>query len=169
MVNIFITDKCPEVSAYNLCYRHVVKMILECAQLLSTTHRYFDDNNANEMGLYKASHINHPSAKWCRESADNYLWVYNHMVALGDIYLMQTGKQHKSIKQIGEQLGNSPAGIIRYGLTPFVAVVPDYINSKQINVFDKYKLTLIEKYKEWATREKPLSVEFPIATPEWFV
>ena len=96
-------------------------------------------------------------------------WVYNHMVALGDIYLMQTGKQHKSIKQIGEQLGNSPAGIIRYGLTPFVAVVPDYINSKQINVFDKYKLTLIEKYKEWATREKPLSVEFPIATPEWFV
>ena len=48
-------------------------MILETAQLLCTAH--------HELGTsieipYKATHKNHPSAIWVRDSAENYMWAY---------------------------------------------------------------------------------------------
>ena len=36
-MNIFVVDDCPEKSARSLCDKHVVKMILESAQMMSTT------------------------------------------------------------------------------------------------------------------------------------
>ena len=41
-MNIFVVDDCPEKSARSLCDKHVVKMILESAQMMSTTHRVLD-------------------------------------------------------------------------------------------------------------------------------
>ena len=70
-------------------------MIIEYAQLMSTAHRILDGNmyfdlTANgrkikrwklddyrEPILYKASHINHPSAIWVREDLSHYQWLWN--------------------------------------------------------------------------------------------
>ena len=41
-MNIFYLDKCPVKSAEMSCDKHVVKMILESAQLLCTVHRVSD-------------------------------------------------------------------------------------------------------------------------------
>ena len=38
-MNIFVTDVCPEISARTQCDKHVVKMVLESAQMLSTAWR----------------------------------------------------------------------------------------------------------------------------------
>ena len=84
-MNIFYlshnTQECAEMHVD----KHVVKMILEYSQLLSTAHRVLDgveyiDNSSGrkikrwklnwsafEDTLYKATHINHPSAVWCRQ------------------------------------------------------------------------------------------------------
>ena len=75
-MNIFYLDKDPKKCAEMHCDKHVVKMILEYAQLLSTAHRVLDGNEwADHVGLYKATHKNHPSAIWARESAGNYFWL----------------------------------------------------------------------------------------------
>lgn len=169
-MNIFMTDPCPEISAYNLCYKHVVKMILESAQLLSTAHRVFDEEYAERSGMYKKTHINHPSSIWCRESKDNYLWVYKHMIALGEVYKMHSGKDHKTILKLADVLKNPPKGLLTDGLTDIPPAMPDEIKSLSISVFDKYKRYLKEKYKEWQSREiNPQKVEFVLARPEWFV
>lgn len=41
-INIFYVDSDPIIAARNMVDRHVVKMILETAQLLSTAHRFLD-------------------------------------------------------------------------------------------------------------------------------
>ena len=41
-MNIFILDKDPVMAAQLQCDKHVVKMIVESAQMLSTAHRMLD-------------------------------------------------------------------------------------------------------------------------------
>ena len=72
-MNIFYVDKDPMIAAQMMCDKHVVKMILESAQLLSTAHRVLDgDDYADSVGLYKIAHKNHPSTIWTRSSAVSY-------------------------------------------------------------------------------------------------
>ena len=78
-MNIFCLDEDPIKAVQMMCDKHIVKMILESAQLMSTAHRELDGDNANE-NLYKSTHKNHPSAKWVRESLWNYVWLYRHWV-----------------------------------------------------------------------------------------
>ena len=100
-MNIFYLHKDPVESAKLHCDKHVCKMIIEYAQMLSTAHRMLDGKeyisqtlggrrikrwkhpNSNMEGvLYKASHINHPSAIWVRESIENYFQMYKLYMAV---------------------------------------------------------------------------------------
>jgi hypothetical protein len=95
-MNVFYLHDDPFTAARHHCNKHVTKMILEYAQLLSTAHRMLDGHKYYDLSkngrkiarwrlecpkwealLYKASHINHPSAVWTRQSKANYYWVYD--------------------------------------------------------------------------------------------
>ena len=53
-MNIFYLDRDPKIAAQLACDKHVVKMILESAQMLCTAHRVLDgDDYADRYGLYK--------------------------------------------------------------------------------------------------------------------
>lgn len=59
---------------------HVVKMILETAQLLFTAHHVTNNGVSLEncnVKVYKKTHVNHPSAIWVRQSIHHYLWLVN--------------------------------------------------------------------------------------------
>ena len=58
-MNIFVLDYNLEKCAQYHCDRHVVKMILESAQILSTALRM----NGIVKG-YRLTHINHPFTVW---------------------------------------------------------------------------------------------------------
>jgi hypothetical protein len=91
--------------------KHVTKMIVETAQLLSTAHRLLDGNmviQKNPSGrkmkrwmldddrnrvLYLASHIKHPSAIWCMKTNNNYNWLYNHLLQLIEEYKYRYGNK----------------------------------------------------------------------------
>ena len=112
-MNIFYLDhnvaKCAE---YHVD-KHCIKMILEYCQLLSTAHRIIDGTETiaksktgrnvkrwilpdeRENIIYSATHINHPSAVWVRQSAMNYHWLYTLLVALCKEYTYRYGKIHK--------------------------------------------------------------------------
>ena len=89
-MNIFYIHTDPKMCAEWAVDSHCIKMILESAQLLSTAHRLLDgvpyldktangrsikrwrmDDNDMENGLMKASHINHPSNVWLRQSKES--------------------------------------------------------------------------------------------------
>ena len=93
-MNIFYLDKCPVKAAKYQYNKHVVKMILESAQMLCTAHHHY--GNGDKVP-YKKAHYNHPSTIWVRENAYNYMWLYKHMVALGNEYTKRYGKTHLSI------------------------------------------------------------------------
>ena len=82
-MNIFYLDKCPNKAARLQYNKHVVKMILESAQMLCTAHHVY--GNPNDVP-YKQAHLNHPSTVWTRENSLHYDWLYEHMLALGDEY-----------------------------------------------------------------------------------
>ena len=108
-MNIFYLSHCPEKAAQYQYNKHVVKMILETAQLLCTAHIILDGEAADVP--YKATHKNHPSAVWVRESAENYMWAYEHMIALGKEYTKRYGKTHLTILKCRDVLYTFPKAI----------------------------------------------------------
>jgi hypothetical protein len=112
-MNIFALHLDPKTCAQMHVDKHVVKMILEYSQLLSTAHRvldgqeYIDSSSGRRIKrwkiterllddvLYKATHVNHPSAIWARESKANYQWLANLLAELCKEYTHRYGKVHK--------------------------------------------------------------------------
>ena len=107
-MNIFYLDKDPLTAAVVQYNKHVVKMILESAQMLCTAHHeLLHDPDVP----YKPAHVNHPSTIWARENHYQYQWLYWHMMALGDEYKKRYNKEHLSITKCKECLSFSPYGI----------------------------------------------------------
>jgi hypothetical protein len=143
-MNIFYIHTDPVIAAQAMTDKHVVKMILESAQLLSTAHRALDGqefiqlsksgarlrkwnhpNQHMDMTLYKSTHLNHPSGIWVRQSSDNYMWLYNHFIALSEEYYQRYGKRHASELLLSGLLSKVPANIPRIGLTPMLVAITD--------------------------------------------
>jgi hypothetical protein len=136
-MNIFILDNDPVIAAQEQCDKHVVKMIVESAQMLSTVHRMLDGvmerrpsksgsmlqywklNDQRENILYKACHFNHPSTVWTRESKANYQWHYKHFIALCDEYTYRYGKVHSTDTKLRIALQQIPTNIPEKHMTPF--------------------------------------------------
>jgi hypothetical protein len=91
-MNIFYLHDNAKVSAMAMTNKHVVKMIVESTQLLSTAHHVLDGPDAIS-GIYKPTHKNHPSAVWVRESMGNYLWLRDHTYFLLQEYASRYNKQ----------------------------------------------------------------------------
>ena len=125
-MNIFFIHNDPTKAARLMVDKHIPKMILESAQMLSTAHRVLDAHLATEdiwssVNLYKATHINHPCAKWIRESVYNYEWLYRHYEQLAGIHLVKSGKEHKSFSDLRHFLKLPPVTI---PYTPTITLPP---------------------------------------------
>lgn len=173
-MNIFALDEKPDAAAKLMVDSHVVKMILESAQLLSTAHRLWDGveyigtsksgrsakrwrlPDAREQVLYSATHINHPSARWCRETSGNYNWLYRHFRALLDEYTYRYGKHHKC-EALDLALYATPFNIPIAYQTPFACAMDDsYIISHDpvVNYRNYYKHGKVHLHK-WTKRNQP--------------
>ena len=140
-MNIFYLHDCPMVSAKAMTNKHVVKMILETAQLLSTAHHVLDDTISPFRDiLYKKTHQNHPSAIWVRESHENYEWTYEHFVALCDEYTKRYGKIHATEKKLKDKLYHLPLNIPLKKRTPIKLAITnkDYHLSNPIDSYRTY-------------------------------
>jgi len=148
-MNIFNLSNDPVECASWHNDRHTVKMIVEYAQLLSTAHRILDgqmatlifalngvkrkkklwvlDDEQKNRTLYQATHINHPSAIWARQSKQNYEWLYQLWIALIDEWRARYNhsKIHKS-EILKELLATPPSNILDVGKTPVALAMPDH-------------------------------------------
>lgn len=149
-MNVFVLDLDPERAAQMQCDKHVVKMVLETAQLLCAA---FPEGSAP----YKRTHYNHPCAKWTRESIDNFVWLVGHGLALSDEYTYRYGKQHKSHAAIlwcmqHTHLLDIPA----VGLTPFAQAMPDqYKRPDAVDAYRAYYRGGKAEIATWNRSRKP--------------
>jgi hypothetical protein len=178
-MNIFYLDRDPTKCARYHNDKHVVKMILEYCQLLSTAHRVLDGetvegiskagrkqiiwklkDNREEI-LYKATHINHPSAVWVRDSSANYLWLHKLLEELCKEYTYRYEKTHKCERDgLVELLGYAPANIgISTKFNPPTPAMPD----------ECLKLTSLESYiNYYNTAKAALGKWTKRKAPPWF-
>ena len=110
-MNIFYLHKDPREAARLQYNKHVVKMILESAQMLCTAHHCYGNKWQKENVPYKQAHLNHPSTIWARRSKATYMWLYKHMMGLGYEYWLRYGKQHLSISKCNMFLSKPPVHI----------------------------------------------------------
>lgn len=154
-MNIFALSSNPRRAAEFMCDKHVVKMILESAQMLSTAHRVLDKNESEI--LYKKTHINHPCVKWVMESNKNYNWLYCHFHGLCEEYTFRYGKSHKTWNKLGFILFRPPVNIPQKSFIKHPQAMPDEFKTENsIEAYQRYY-----RYKEtqidmkWSKRERP--------------
>ena len=180
-MNIFYLDhdvtKCAEMHND----KHVVKMILEYAQLLSTAHRVIDGveleglsdsgrkrkfwtlGDSRDYTLYKATHINHPSAIWCRKGIVQYRWLHNLLIELCKEYTYRYGKIHK-VERSGLlwELEKSPKNIhIDVFWSEPTPAMPDNVKipGDSIKSYRNYYINNKTHLANWKKR----------TTPEWYI
>ncbi len=153
-MNIFVVDKNPIKAAKELCDKHVVKMILESAQMLCSCF-------PNGEAPYKRAFYNHPCTIWARESKENYEWLLDHAFAMCDEYAMRYNKVHKSLEAIFWCCQNYESlDLPSKGITPFAQAMPDeYKNKCAVTAYRAYYNGEKARFAKWKTRK----------TPEWFV
>jgi len=173
-MNLFYLDENPETAAKMHHDKHVVKMILETAQLLSTAHRVLDGelwhdqskngrkikrwklNGSLENILYKATHVNHPSNIWVRECKENYIWAYRLFVALCSEYTHRYGKVHLTETKLKEFLNTPPSNIENKPLTKMPQAMPDvYKDEDSVKAYRNYYITEKKGQSKYTNRETP--------------
>jgi len=173
-MNIFYLHNDPKICAEMHVDKHCVKMILEYAQLLSTAHRYLDGilsvglsksgrkqqryvlSDDREHILYSATHINHPSAVWVRQSDANYVWLYRMFGALMDEYSYRYGKTHACEKLV-DALSYRPKNIPKGEFTEPTPAMPDHykVAGDSIQSYKNYYLGDKTRMFSWKKRETP--------------
>jgi hypothetical protein len=154
-MNIFVVDEDPKLAAEMLCDRHVSKMILETAQMLSSVaDRY------NHPTLYKPTHKNHPCTIWAGDSYENWTWLIEHGLALESEKIYRTGKGHASAEVIRwyKKHGYGPEeGLI----TPFAMAMPDKYRTASVSEsYRTYYLNDKQRFRDgrrpkWTKRGPP--------------
>lgn len=157
-MNIFYLSKDPQQCAQYHCDKHVVKMILESAQLLSTAHRILDVDTT--LPVYKATHKNHPSAIWCRQTSSNYTWLWSLLVELCSEYTYRYEKTHKCESSgLVDILKKLPQSIPSGSFTEPPPAMPDeYKTRSSVQSYINYYKGAKASFATWKKRE----------TPQWF-
>jgi hypothetical protein len=179
-MNLFILDLDAAKAAQLQCNRHVPKMVVESAQMLSTAHRILDGHcirAASKSGktqvkvwlhpdpdmdsvLYKAVHNAHPCTVWTMASDSNYNWHYAHFVALCDEYTYRYGKVHLTDKLLREKLSLLPKNIKYEQMTPFALAMKSnpecMFPDDPVKSYRMFYQTKQERFKmTWTGRDIP--------------
>ncbi len=154
-MQIFVTDKNPQICAQNLDDKRVIKMILESAQLLSNAYYY---HNWDNPPLKKAM-FNHPCSIFAQKYF-NFIWLQEHFYRLLREYNKRFDKNHSYeylIKEFLIKTFDSISGI-PFSNPNFVNCTP-HKDIKDIHL--AYKITLCEKWSKdkrkpkWTNSNEP--------------
>jgi len=184
-MNIFVLDEDPKQAAQYHCNKHVVKMILESAQMLCGAHwysllkeqgktiselggpkkakEYLSKNvSSDKIPPYAFTHTGHPCSIWAAENVGNYGWLDSLMRALLDEYTLRYGKRHKSEDVWLWLHDNDPQYISQAMImTPHPQCMPDEckVLGNTVKAYRNYYI----KHKKYLAVWEPRS-----STPDWF-
>ena len=153
-MNIFVLDRDPKIAAIMLCDKHIVKMIVETAQMLCTA--------ASKLGhkvSYRPTHAKHPCTIWVGESQSNWSWLIDHGLAMCKEYTRRYNRTHKTQAVIELCRDSNIGPVSDIGLTPFKLVMPD-----------RYKCDdPVRSYRDYYIGEKSRFAKWKMEQPTWWV
>jgi hypothetical protein len=177
-MNVFYLDPDPAICARYHNDRHVVKMIVEYAQILSTAQRVLDGvctiekrekngkvrrikrwntGDSRDNVLYLATHVQHPSAIWARWSKETYMHLVAMLECLLNEYTLRYGRVHKT-QSLLPILKVPPKKHHEVGFVePFLAMPLKY-----------QKPSALESYRAYYANEKTNGATWKIhGEPDW--
>ena len=153
-MNIFVLDHDIFKIPSQMVDKHVPKMILEYAQILSTACRLQGIDRG-----YKSTHVNHPCVKWVMQSQQNWNWLMK-LCLLTDLEWRHRWNHPNTLHKstiVALLLPNPKLPDI--GMTPFVQCVPDSLKRNDpVLAYRAYYITNKSNMATWTNR--------PI--PEWY-
>lgn len=151
-MNIFVLDRDIDTCVSYHCDKHVVKMVLETAQILCSP---FKPGHAP----YKRTHYNHPCSQWARASLSNYKWLCNFGSALADEYTRRYDKKHKSRLVIRWCLEHiNELSLPDTEMTEFAQAMPVQYRTKDA----------VEAYRNYYMGDKREIATWKNKIPEWW-
>lgn len=152
-MNIFILNEDPKLAARDQCNKHVVKMIVESAQILCTA---LSLNGVDSSHLpYKPTHIRHPSTIWAASSPANMTWLWTHAIELCEEYTRRYGRIHKT-QYVLENTGWLITRSDWREHTQFVQALPDkWKNEDPVVAYKCYYIAEKSDFAKWAPRAIP--------------
>lgn len=153
-MNIFMLDSNPELAAQYHYDTHIVKMILESAQILCTVN--------HKLGLttpYKPTHKNHPCTLWAGLNLKNNFWLRQLAFFLNEEYKRRFNHSvnHKSFDVI--KLLDVPTLEVGELTTPAIAMPEEFITNDPIESYRNY----------YAFGKKHLLKYTNTNKPEWLI
>lgn len=160
-MNIFWLDTDTVKCAEYHCDKHVVKMILESCQLLSTAHHVVGNESD---APYKKTHTNHPCAIWARDNKSNYILLHKLGVSLCNEYTKRYRKVHKCHELLLSTLNKMPVNIVDADLTIPPLAMPDDVKVNDGDTWDD----VVESYRLYYTNYKhSIANWFHSPRPDW--
>jgi hypothetical protein len=165
-MNIFVLDQNPYKAAEMMCDKHINKMLVESAQMLSTAIflKFFSEPNEenkekfSKTGFNKPTHINHPCNVWVRTSRQNFEWLLQHEEGLFQQYKLRYGKSsHKSYDKIC-MMRDFAQLFPDIGMTKFALAMPEH--TKRQNA--------VESYREYYKTKAFAKWQKGIPSPDWW-
>ena len=154
-MNIFILDEDMRKSVIYHPDKHIVKMPVEGAQLLCNA--FYKTNEKPPIEIYKPSHLHHPLNQWTSETFNNWIWLAEYVLLLGEEYTFRYGKKHSSVEMVKKlPLPNLPIS----KRTPFVKCVPEEFKH----------LDVVEAYRQYFIRDKQHLKQYTKRDiPDWWI
>jgi hypothetical protein len=150
-VNIFVLDLNIEKCACYHCDQHVVKMILESAQIACTA--------LNLKGFrtpYKSTHMKHPCVLWAGASFANLQWLKKLARALNREYLYRyrTAENHSSLAVVDQIEGMNFEST---GLTDFPQAMPEQykVPGDPVQAYRNFYVGEKLQFARWTRRRRP--------------
>ncbi len=148
-MNIFyLSEDMAQCARYH-CNKHVVKMILEYAQMLCTVV-----NESGGRSPYKSTHKNHTCTQWVRKSLSNWRWLKNFVSVLNQEKIYRYGTTHKSAIVVRNlQEPNIPD----IGLTEFPQAMGNVyrVGKNPIKAYRRFYICEKKQFAEWKNRPIP--------------
>lgn len=163
-MNIFWLHRQLSKNAEYYHNKHVIKIILEIAQMLWAVHHRYGLADNIPVKVYRATHAKHPCTLWCGDSLGNYRLAAKMGIALCLEYTFRYEKQHKCQEIIEWLLTNPPANIPISGKISCPPLcMPEEFQCPQKPVTSYRKYYLAQKINEksaWTKRPRPAFAAF---------
>ena len=184
-MNIFILDEDPVKAAEYHCNKHVVKMILECGQMLCASHwlhliknHYkgkmsdfkrvrdlqawlLENTPQKEQPPWKLSHVRHPCTAWTNQSLGNYMWHWNLGMSLCKEYTARYDKKVHKSETVLKWLGDNRPKFNEVEMTPFaICMKEEYkVENDPVQSYRNYYIQDKVRFAKWEPRS---------TMPQWF-
>lgn len=156
-MNIFVLHTNPFFCARYHNNAHVVKMILETAQLISTANHI---RGTHKKWMYRPTHQKHPCTLWTAQSKHNLRWLTALGYYLCREYRYRYGRVHKTelriftpqraLRDIDPELVSADK------VTPFAQAMPDECkNCDAVTAYRTYYKTHKRGLAKWRKRPAP--------------